>query len=244
MIRLVTLLFFYILCYSVEAKLVFSLKKVVEYDDFKQRSVFTLLDNGKYSFKSTTGGFHLCSNSPSGSFNGKLNEKNTQDLIKYFKDMDQSCSELSSCSTRKVQNSYDWSLLGWGDYSDKQYFLSNDTKRPKLLTKIFNLEKQFYQIPEFSIEIKKGKITKNQINLNIKYLGKDHFEFIGNNSSFVVFDKNKQRRLKSKVQKSINIQSGKTIKFSIDKMSNDLKEGDYLIYSPLHKSEISACIVI
>jgi hypothetical protein len=244
MIKLFIVSIFALTISSVQAKLVFSLKKTVEYDDFKTQSVFTLLDSGKFSFKTTTGGFHLCSDYPSGSFKGTLDKKDLKELTDYFKEMDKTCSKLDSCSIKKVQNEYDWSLLGWGDYSDKQYFLKSDSKRPRILTKVFQIQKKLYQNPEFSIKIDKIKKSSEKVNLKIKYSGKGEFEFSGNNSSFIVLGKKEQRRLGTKLQRNSVIHSGHSINFSIDIKSNNLNKGDYLIYSPPHRSEISACIVL
>ncbi|OUR94127.1 hypothetical protein A9Q84_17610 [Halobacteriovorax marinus] len=247
MTKVIVLLFLSLSSYGEQAKLVFSLKKVVEYNEFKTKAVFTLLDNGKYSFKTSTGGFHLCTGSPSGSFKGKLNKKELETLVKQFEEMDKVCSKLKSCSNKKNnenKNSFDWSLLGWGDYSNKQYFFKGSAKRPKLFTKIFELEKTLYSNPETSLTIKKESHKNNKLRLSVKYLGKDHFEFIKDDSSFIVLGSKKQRRLNPGQYIVKKLHSGETTFYTIDTKIHKLRKSDYLIYSPPSKEGINACIVI
>lgn len=245
--KILVLLLLSMSCYAEQAKLVFSLKKVVEYNDFKTKAVFTLLDNGKYSFKTSTGGFHLCTGAPSGSFRGQLKKKDLDALVSNFKKMDKVCSKLPSCLEKKDSKNkdlFDWSLLGWGDHADKQYFFKSSTKRPKLFTKVFDLEKTLYKNPDISIAIKKESVAKNQLKLRVKYLGKGHFEFINNTSSFIVFGRKKQRRLSPGPNKVKKLHSGESAIITIDTALHKLKENDYLIYSPPFKEGVNACIII
>lgn len=235
--------------WAASSKLVFSLKKVVEYDDFTVKSVFTLLDNKKFSFKTSMGGFHLCSAEPAGDFNGRLSKQKYLEIIKNFKSMDKLCSKLKSCQTKRDRSAsfkdYDWAILGWGDYSDKSYFLYSSTKRPKLLSSIMNLNKSLYQNAKLLLKIEKVKLTKSKAYFDVSYKGKGEFEFGTNPSNFIVMGKDGQRRLApSKHSHVMKIRPGMSKKFSLDVKKHKLQKGDYIIYSPVYKFELTPCVVL
>tara|TARA_R110002072_G_scaffold534_2_gene3551 strand:+ start:94240 stop:94989 length:750 start_codon:yes stop_codon:yes gene_type:complete len=234
--------------YSIfSAGLVFSFNKVVEYDEFKTSSTFVLLDNGRFSFKTSTGGFHLCSGERVGEFNGQLNNDDYKKLLADFLKVEKSCAEIDSCdsdSKKRSSDSFDWSIFGWGKYSKKKYFFTGGTQRPQLFDTIFKLEKKFYQNPEVSLKLTKIKETKKEVKLHLHYLGKKSIDVIKNEGMFVKVDKNSQTRLIGKSSGVKNLKNDDSIYFSFDKEKYKLEKGDYLVYSPPSKNNLNPCIVI
>lgn len=226
-------------------KLVFSLKNSVEYNNLKTKNVFTLLESGKYSFETTSGGFHLCSGMPSGQFSGRVSSSKLKELINHFISLNETCKNLESCSTKKREKmSYDWSILGWGNYADKSYYLKSSSTRPKLLESVFELKDKLFQQTTLSLKIQKISYKKDILEMKVSYTGKGHLDFGVDTSNFVVLGKKKQRRLPSGHQSVVHIHSGhaKIIKLNLKGM--DLEKGDYIVYSPQFKHELTPCLIL
>lgn len=84
---------------SEAGNLVFSLEKRTHYSDFSAHSTFTFMDDGSYSFETSTGGFRLCSGLPAGKFSGQLDRAQTETLLSSFKEMGAACKALDNCET-------------------------------------------------------------------------------------------------------------------------------------------------
>ena len=227
-------------------KLVFTLEKHTDYGEFTAMSMFTLLDNGHYSFETSTGGFRLCSGAPAGRFHGRLDQAQTETLLEAFNQVEEACKAIDACSSSgKRPGSYDYAVLGWGDYSNQAYFISGGTELPYLFRRVFELEGELYDEPERGLSLEIVDETADQIRLRAHYVGESPYPFAAGSWAFLLLGAGPARALPDSIYDPEDVKtlhSGDSTTMTLDKEQSGIEAGDYLVYAPAR--DLHPCVVV
>lgn len=233
-----------------EEKLLFSVEKREEYTFLQTQYNFTILESGKYDFKTNTGGFQLCSGQPAGKFSGELDPAKLKKIKKLFFNLEDECKKLETCETKvdiKKRNHFAWSISGWGDYADRTYYFSGLTKAPKFFEYLFSIEKDLYQEKRRTLSLIKKEETAETIRLELRYDSRDKLKqtVVKNLEAFMVLRGNELRRLETDSEmKVIEYEGHAHLIHSLNKEKYNLRPGDQIIYLPSKTEGLNPCIEI
>ena len=230
---------------SEAGNLVFSLEKRTHYSDFSAHSTFTFMDDGSYSFDTSTGGFRLCSGLPAGKFSGQLDRAQTETLLSSFKEMGAACKALDDCETSADRwgGHYEYSVVGWAVYSKQTYFIQGGSSLPNLFQRLFELERTLHESPDRALYLEITEDTPDQIHLQARYIGEDPYPLAAGPWAFLRVRVGSQRLGSGVNTDEVEVlQSGQCEMLALDKRQHSLKEGDYIVYAPAR--DIHPCVVI
>lgn len=230
------------------ARLVFTLRNRTFHDEqLHGEASFILLDNGKFRFETTTGGFHLCNDAPAGDFSGRMDAVQMAALIDAFMELDDACEELDGCSRRRGgdrTHDHDWSVLGWGRYAEREYYLTGGPL-PDLFQRIFALEKGFYDDPERALALRVVEQTPERLLVSARYQGDEPYPFIISPQAFLLFsDDGSRRRLAGETVEIRTLKNGESTTFTLNTKRHQIEDGDALVYTGQGERKLNPCAIV